>query len=112
MTTDNFCFHLQNRLIQTSQTGGQWYSDTYPFSIPWIGTSQYKTWLKRFDRDKRSSLFASRIGGDERDHLTRLERDVTTLESFAGNFGNVLEGATTFSTTTLNSTTLGIVATV
>jgi hypothetical protein len=25
---------LQNRLIQTSQTGGQWYSDTSPFSIP------------------------------------------------------------------------------
>jgi hypothetical protein len=24
---------LQNRLIQTSQTGGQWYSDTSPFSI-------------------------------------------------------------------------------
>jgi len=23
MTTDNFCFYLQNRLIQTSQTGGQ-----------------------------------------------------------------------------------------
>ncbi len=35
MTTDNFCFYLQNRLIQTSQTGGQWYSDTSPFSIPW-----------------------------------------------------------------------------
>ena len=30
------CFHLQNRLIQTSQTGGQWYSDTSPFSIPWL----------------------------------------------------------------------------
>jgi hypothetical protein len=30
MTTDNFCFNLQNRLIQTSQTGGQWYSDTSP----------------------------------------------------------------------------------
>ena len=29
-----FCFYLQNRLIQTSQTGGQWYSDTSPFSIP------------------------------------------------------------------------------
>ncbi len=28
MTADNFCFYLQNRLIQTSQTGGQWYSDT------------------------------------------------------------------------------------
>jgi len=35
MTTDNFCFYLQNRLIQTSQTGGQWYSDALPFSIPW-----------------------------------------------------------------------------
>jgi hypothetical protein len=34
MTIDNFCFYLQNRLIQTSQTG-QWYSDTSPFSIPW-----------------------------------------------------------------------------
>jgi hypothetical protein len=29
-----FCFYLQNRLIQTSQTGGRWYSDTSPFSIP------------------------------------------------------------------------------
>jgi hypothetical protein len=36
MTTDNFCFYLQNRLIQTSQTGGQWYSDTSPYSIPWL----------------------------------------------------------------------------
>jgi hypothetical protein len=33
MTTDNFGFYLQNRLIQASQTGGQWYSDTSPFSI-------------------------------------------------------------------------------
>jgi len=34
MTTDIFCFYLQNRLIQTSQTGGQQYSDTSHFSIP------------------------------------------------------------------------------
>jgi hypothetical protein len=34
ITTDNFCFDLQNRLFQTSQTGGQWYSDTSPFGIP------------------------------------------------------------------------------
>jgi len=34
MKTDNFCFYLQNRLIQTSQTGGQQYSDTSPSSIP------------------------------------------------------------------------------
>jgi hypothetical protein len=39
MTTDNFCFYLQNRLIQTSQTGGQWYSDTSPFRIPCPGTA-------------------------------------------------------------------------
>jgi len=37
MTTD-IVIYLQNRLIQTSQTGGQRYSDTSPFSIPWINT--------------------------------------------------------------------------
>jgi hypothetical protein len=36
MTTEIFCFYLQNGLIQTSQTGGQWYSDSSPFSIPWL----------------------------------------------------------------------------
>ncbi len=34
MTTDNFCFYLQNRIIQTSQTGGQLYSDTPPLAFP------------------------------------------------------------------------------
>jgi hypothetical protein len=34
MTTDNCCFYLQNRLIQTGQIGGQQYSDTFPFSVP------------------------------------------------------------------------------
>jgi hypothetical protein len=34
MTTDNFYFYLQNRQIQTRQTGGQRYNDTFPFSIP------------------------------------------------------------------------------
>jgi hypothetical protein len=34
MATDNLCFYLRNRLIQTSQTGGQWYGKTSPFSIP------------------------------------------------------------------------------
>jgi hypothetical protein len=34
MTTENLCFYLHNRLIQTSQTGSQQYSDTSPFSIP------------------------------------------------------------------------------
>jgi hypothetical protein len=34
MTTSNFCFYLQNRLIQTGETGGEWYSDTSPYNIP------------------------------------------------------------------------------
>jgi hypothetical protein len=33
MTTENFCFYLQNRLVQTSQTGGQQYRDTSPFTL-------------------------------------------------------------------------------
>jgi hypothetical protein len=33
MSTDNFCFYLQNGLIQTGQTGGQLYIDTSPFSV-------------------------------------------------------------------------------
>jgi len=37
VTTDNL--FLQNRLIQNSQTGGQWYSDTSPISIPWLNFS-------------------------------------------------------------------------
>jgi len=47
MTTDNFCFYLQNRLIQTSQTGGQWYSDTSFFSIPWYFFK--KVWWQNMD---------------------------------------------------------------
>jgi hypothetical protein len=33
-TTDNFCFYLQNRLIQTSQKGGQRYMILPPFVFP------------------------------------------------------------------------------
>jgi hypothetical protein len=36
MTTDIFCLYIQNRVIQTGQRGGQQYSDTSPFSIPWF----------------------------------------------------------------------------
>jgi hypothetical protein len=36
MITDSLCFYLQNRLIQTGQRGGQRYSDTSHFSIPWL----------------------------------------------------------------------------
>jgi hypothetical protein len=36
MTADIFCFYFQNRLIQTSQTGGQQYSDTPPLVFPGV----------------------------------------------------------------------------
>jgi hypothetical protein len=39
MTTNNFCFYLKNRLIQTSQTGGQQYSDTSTLEFPVSGKS-------------------------------------------------------------------------
>jgi hypothetical protein len=55
MTTDNFCFYLQNRLIQTSQTGGQQYSDTSPFSIPWPMTSK-KSPTRATDNEKEPKL--------------------------------------------------------
>jgi hypothetical protein len=48
MTTDNFCFYLQNRLIQTIQTGGQWYSDTSPFSIPWLKALQHHSSTRKY----------------------------------------------------------------
>ncbi len=53
MTTDNFCFYLQNRLIQTSQTGGQRYSDTSPFSIPW-SDHWHPTEQKSFEQKSQS----------------------------------------------------------
>jgi hypothetical protein len=37
MAIDIFCSYLQNRFIQTGQTGGQLYSDTSPFSVSCSG---------------------------------------------------------------------------
>ncbi len=42
MTSDNFHFYLQNRRIQTSQTGGQRYSDTSPLKCSLDGVSIYR----------------------------------------------------------------------
>ncbi len=39
-----FLFYLQNRLIQISQTGGQRYGDTCPFSIPWLSVLPLCYW--------------------------------------------------------------------
>ncbi len=54
MTTDNFHFYLQNRLIQTGQTGGQLYSDTSPFSVPCINITSYLN--EEVDRNEPSPL--------------------------------------------------------
>jgi hypothetical protein len=51
MTTANFCFYLQDRLIQTSQTGGQQYSDTSPFSIPWENAHRMKKRTAKLHRE-------------------------------------------------------------
>jgi len=59
MTTDNLCFYLHNRLIQTSKTGGQWYSDTSPFSIPWFRASPVHR-PRRTDRRRRRPSAAPR----------------------------------------------------
>jgi hypothetical protein len=59
MTTDNFCFYLQNRQIQTSQTGGQWYSDTSPW-----------TRVATFFSDKHASLLRQRANCDALSFIT------------------------------------------
>jgi hypothetical protein len=61
MTTDNFCFYLQNRLIQTSQTGGQWYSDTSPFSIPCLKCHVALVLTLKPTREKQNILVAPAI---------------------------------------------------
>jgi hypothetical protein len=46
---------LQNRLIKTSQTGGQQYSDTSPFSIPWM--DHHLSSMKQESHSQRIILF-------------------------------------------------------
>jgi hypothetical protein len=47
MTTENICIYLLNRLIQTNQTGGQWYSDTSPLVFPVLTLSTPLTFTER-----------------------------------------------------------------
>ncbi len=46
---------MQNRLIQTTQTGGQQYSDTSPFSIPCLG---YRVCIQKAYYEYFSQLFS------------------------------------------------------
>jgi len=60
-TTDNFSFSLQNRLIKTNQRGGQWYSDTSPFSIPCLcwkglpGTNSSRVLIRDGENNKEKN---------------------------------------------------------
>jgi hypothetical protein len=74
MTTDNFCFYLQNRLIQTSQTGGQRYSDTSSFSIPYSDSFPV---LLRIRRVSKSRVYID-------------EGSATTLVKMAHNSGTLV----------------------
>ena len=67
MTTDNFSFYLQNRRIQTSQTGGQRYSDTSPFSIPCKDKSEFRFRQHEGETEDEDmgSLLTERIGSDK-----------------------------------------------
>ncbi len=68
------CFAIKNKncqlsysWFQTSQTGGQWYSDTSPFSIPWRVLPY--TRLKRLFSDEHSSLFVTLLSCEENEVL-------------------------------------------
>jgi hypothetical protein len=56
---------MQNRLIQTSQTGGQWYSVTSPCSIPCFVYLLRLGW-KGFVTEKQSSLYVWSSSDEEK----------------------------------------------
>jgi hypothetical protein len=88
MTTANFGFYLQNRLIQTSQTGGQRYNYTSPFSIPWPNHS-YEARLSKQDGEgafEDWEIFLSNLKEMKRAHsntrsTTLLITDIETCGS-------------------------------
>jgi hypothetical protein len=68
MTTDKFSFYLQNRLIQTSQTGGQRHSDT-PFPLVRV---LHENRLERIARDKHSRFMGPFVSFKENEGLSML----------------------------------------
>ncbi len=51
-----YVFIWEKQTIQTSQTEGQWYSDTSPFSIPWLDTQRVLSYLRSQILDKDGSV--------------------------------------------------------
>jgi hypothetical protein len=71
MTIDNFCFYLQNRLFQTSQTGGQEYHEGGA-PLVFVDTTynnpalKYRAMLRRPTWQKRSSLFGQLVDEEKK----------------------------------------------
>ncbi len=83
MTTDNYCFYLKNRPIQTSQTGGQWYNDTSPFSIPWpniLGTAW--AWSSLVLWEVAGSLSRYGTVQEQSSYLTRIMQVCNQIDHF------------------------------
>jgi hypothetical protein len=95
MNTDNFCFYLQNRLIKTCQTGGQLYSDTSLFCIPWTNDLSYLS-STSFTKGKRFITLAPGLLPERRSTPSRMQKRIRRQPS-----SGELFGATTFSITTL-----------
>ncbi len=85
MTTDNFCFYLQNRQIQTGLAGGQWYSNTSPFSIPWFKLLSLKNgWETRLLQNYSKNIFFSKnqIEGDVKNFFKKSETNGRRYKTF------------------------------
>jgi hypothetical protein len=65
---------LQNRLTQTSQTGGQWYIDTSPFSIPWRNVYIYKEREREREKEGRGEREINREREREKEGWRERER--------------------------------------
>jgi hypothetical protein len=64
MTTDNFCFYLQNRLIQTGQAGCQGYSDAVPVPLVF---PEHSIRLELVDLDAETSHLRPELGPPDPD---------------------------------------------
>ncbi len=74
MTTDKFCFYLQNRLIKTSLTGGHRYSDTTPCSIPWLRRHYFSAHNSRRSSPQRRRRRRNRNSASSLKRLARREQ--------------------------------------
>jgi hypothetical protein len=81
-----FVFICKTRLIQTSKTGGQQYSDTSPFSIPWNESFREKGYVcvcvcKREREREREKAHPGARAREQSENKTERERGVREHDS-------------------------------